>query len=88
MSRMDAANWRPSEMCRFKVNTDVLDLVKGKVAIGVIIRDHLGDVLASRSQPFLAHFPASCCGSSCCTQRSTVMRGCSLAWWRRMLKWW
>ncbi|KAK3192974.1 hypothetical protein Dsin_024284 [Dipteronia sinensis] len=67
LNRVDAANWRPLEMGSFKVNTDAaLGLGKGKVGIGVIIRDHLGDVLASSSQP-------------CSSQKYVVCEGCRAA---------
>ncbi|TXG74012.1 hypothetical protein EZV62_002591 [Acer yangbiense] len=82
------------EMGRIKLNTDAtLDLVKGKVGIGVISRDHLGDVLASSSQPLLAHFPpvvteALAVQRGLLFARDEPMRGCFSVWWRRMPKWW
>ncbi|KAK0585459.1 hypothetical protein LWI29_028823 [Acer saccharum] len=33
---------------------DALDLIHGKVGVGIIIRNHLGEVLASCAQPILA----------------------------------
>ncbi|KAK1550678.1 hypothetical protein Q3G72_022938 [Acer saccharum] len=55
VSRVADISWCTPDEGRFKVNTDAtVDLVNGKVGIGVIIKDNLGDVLASSSQPVMA----------------------------------
>ncbi|KAK2658345.1 hypothetical protein Ddye_004878 [Dipteronia dyeriana] len=47
-------SWRPHDKGRFKANSDVaLDMLYGKVGVGIIIRDHLGKVLASCSLPIV-----------------------------------
>ncbi|TXG57115.1 hypothetical protein EZV62_018428 [Acer yangbiense] len=48
--------WRPPDERSYKMNTDAaIDSAFGRVGFGVIIRDHVGSVLASSSQ-FLAAF--------------------------------
>ncbi|KAK3225041.1 hypothetical protein Dsin_004903 [Dipteronia sinensis] len=45
-------SWGPPEMGFFKANSDFsLDMLNGKVGVGIIIRDHVGGVMASCSQP-------------------------------------
>ncbi|KAK1572459.1 hypothetical protein Q3G72_032892 [Acer saccharum] len=48
-----ANSWRPPDRGHYKANSDaVLDLVNGKVGVGIVIRNFVGEVLASYAQPF------------------------------------
>ncbi|KAK3194247.1 hypothetical protein Dsin_025557 [Dipteronia sinensis] len=58
MCLVDGAAWRPPDEGLFKMNTDAaINLATGRVGFGIVIRNIVGDVLASSSQVAVAYFP-------------------------------
>ncbi|KAK0594791.1 hypothetical protein LWI29_000556 [Acer saccharum] len=65
-----ANSWRPQDRGHFKANSNAaLDLIHGKVGVGINIRNHLGEVLASCAQPILAALPPAL------AKATTILRG-------------
>ncbi|KAL5845981.1 hypothetical protein ACOSQ3_009505 [Xanthoceras sorbifolium] len=57
VSSMLAAKWCAPDFNCIKINTDAsLDTQHGVIGFGIVIRDHLGAILASNAQRIIAGF--------------------------------
>ncbi|KAK0602442.1 hypothetical protein LWI29_033421 [Acer saccharum] len=71
--------WRPPDIDCYKINCDAaMDSVGGRIGFGVVIRDHLGFVLASCSQVMAASFGAAMAETMAIYRGLLFSRDCGL----------